>query len=105
MKVAVVGATGKTGSRIVTELLSRAHEVVAIARNLASLPDLPQLTGKVDNLSDPAKTAALIGGTDALVSAYAPPPENTDELVDVTARLVASVKQAAVPRLIVVGGA
>ncbi len=33
VKVAVLGSTGKSGSRIITELLNRGHSVVAIARD------------------------------------------------------------------------
>ena len=33
MKIVLYGATGKAGSRILTELLGRGHEVVAIVRN------------------------------------------------------------------------
>ena len=44
-------------------------------------------------------------GADAVVSAYQPPADNTDALVDVTRREIDAVKKAAVPRLVVVGGA
>ena len=33
MKIVLYGATGKAGSRILTELLARGHEVVAVVRN------------------------------------------------------------------------
>jgi uncharacterized protein len=105
MKVVVIGGTGRAGSRIVSELLSRGHEIVAAARNVAKLASTGNLTAKQDDLADPAKTAELIRGADAVVSAYAPSPENTDELLGVTARLIEAVKIAGVPRLIVVGGA
>jgi len=32
--MALIGATGQVGSRILTELLRRAHQVTAIARNV-----------------------------------------------------------------------
>jgi uncharacterized protein YbjT (DUF2867 family) len=38
MNVVVYGATGKSGSRIVSELLSRGHNVTAVARNPVDLP-------------------------------------------------------------------
>jgi uncharacterized protein len=105
VNVAVVGATGRAGSRIVTELLARGHTVIAVARDPAKVAEAENLTVKQDNLADPAKTAALIGQADGLVSAYAPPSDNTDELLVVTARLIDTVKKAGIPRLIVVGGA
>ena len=33
MKIALIGASGKAGSRVLAELLSRGHIVTAIARN------------------------------------------------------------------------
>jgi uncharacterized protein len=105
MNVAVIGATGRAGSRIVAELLARGHKVIGVARDVTKLTPAENLTVREDDLADPAKTADLIGDVDALVSAYAPPPGNTDELVAVTARLVETVKKAGIPRLIVVGGA
>ena len=38
MKVAVIGATGNVGSRIVTELLRRGHEVTGVAPILDRFP-------------------------------------------------------------------
>jgi putative NADH-flavin reductase len=50
--------------------------------------------------------AETIAGADAVVSAYAPPPDNTDALLDVTKRQIEAVKKAGgKARLIVVGGA
>jgi putative NADH-flavin reductase len=63
------------------------------------------VTVKQDDLSDASKTAATIRGADAVVSAYAPPPDNTDAIVAVTERQIKAVKQAGVGRLVVVGGA
>ena len=36
-KIAIVGATGKAGSRIMKEALDRGHEVTAIVRNTSKL--------------------------------------------------------------------
>jgi putative NADH-flavin reductase len=38
MKIAIIGATGNVGSRLVDEALSRGHQVTAVARNAARLP-------------------------------------------------------------------
>jgi hypothetical protein len=106
MRVVVYGATGNSGREIVKELLSRGHEVVAVARNVASVPAQPKLTAKTDDLSNVDKIAETIAGADAVVSAYAPPPDNTDALLDVTRRQIEAVKKAGgKARLIVVGGA
>jgi hypothetical protein len=106
MRVVVYGATGNSGREIVKELLARGHEVVAVARNVASVPAQPKLTAKTDDLSNVDTIAATIAGADAVVSAYAPPPDNTDALLDVTRRQIEAVKKAGgKARLIVVGGA
>jgi len=37
MKLALVGATGRVGARILTEALARGHDVTAIARHVETL--------------------------------------------------------------------
>jgi putative NADH-flavin reductase len=105
MRVVVYGATGNSGREIVKELLSRGHEVVAVARDVAKVPAQPKLTATTDDLSNVDKIAKTIAGADVVVSAYAPPPDNTDALIDVTKRQIDAVKKAGHARLIVVGGA
>jgi len=105
MNVALYGSTGKAGSRILMELVSRGHRVTAIARNPARLQGITGISTKEDDLSNTSKVAEAIEGADAVISAYGPPPDNTEEIVDVTQRLVEAVKQAGRPRLLVVGGA
>jgi putative NADH-flavin reductase len=51
MKVALYGSTGKAGSRILKELVSRGHRVTAIARNPAKLEGVAGITTKKDDLS------------------------------------------------------
>ena len=103
MNAVVIGATGKTGSRIVTELLRRGHTVTAVARDVSKLRE--DVTGKQNDLSDVDSIAAILTGETAVVSAYGPPYEDTDQLIWVTERLIAAVKKAGKARLIVVGGA
>ncbi len=99
-------ATGNAGREIVKELLSRGHAVVAVARNVASLEAKPGLTTKTDDLSNVETIAAILAGADAVVSAYAPPPDNTDALLEVTKRQIEAVEKAGgKARLLVVGGA
>lgn len=106
MKVVLYGATGKAGSRILKELVRCGHKVVAVARKI-NAKELPLgVEGVQDDLSDVNKIAAIITGADALVSAYAPPFSDTDQLVAVTEREIAAVKKVGGNiRLIVVGGA
>jgi putative NADH-flavin reductase len=104
MNVVLYGATGKSGIRILTELLARNHNVTAVARNPVGLP--ANVKTVKDDLSGVNKIASLISGSDAVISAYAPPPDDTDQLLGVTERLIEAVRKAGKNiRLIVVGGA
>lgn len=105
MNVVVYGATGNSGSEIVKELLSRGHKVTGVARNVDSLKAEKGLTATTDDLSNVDAIAGIIKGADAVVSAYQPPANNTDALIDVTERQIEAVKKAGGPRLLVVGGA
>jgi putative NADH-flavin reductase len=103
MKVVLYGATGNSGQRILQELANRGHEVTAVARNISKLPSTVKAVQ--DDLSNVDTITSVIAGADVVVSAYAPPQENTDALLGVTERQISAVKKAGVPRLIVVGGA
>lgn len=103
MNVVLFGATGNAGSRILQELISRGHQVTAVARNISKLP--PNVKAKQDDLSNVDTIASIIHGADAVISAYAPPQDNTDALLGVTEREIAAAKKAGNVRLIVVGGA
>ena len=106
MKVALYGATGNSGSRILKELVSRGHQVIAIVRNPAKLPQpAPGVVIKQDDLSDSKKIAAAINGAEAVISAYAPPQDDVDAIVGVTQRQVEALNHGSKVRLIVVGGA
>ena len=117
MKIVLYGATGAAGSRILTELLSRGHEVVAVVRNLDKDPDKlapnDSLTVQQGDLSSLDGIVEAIGGAQAVVSAYGPPADKTGQLIEVTRREIAAVQQVSqqasspehAPRLIVVGGA
>jgi len=105
MNVIVYGATGNSGSEIVKELLRRGHKVTGVARHVEKLKDQQGITAKTDDLSNVDAIASIIKGADVVVSAYQPPADNTDALIDVTKREVEAVKKAGGPRLVVVGGA
>jgi putative NADH-flavin reductase len=106
MKVALYGATGKAGSRILKELVSRGHHVTALVRDPAKVSQLgPAVVVKENDLSDPKKIAAAIDGAEAVISAYGSPPDDPEAIVGVTQRQVEALSHGAKARLIVVGGA
>jgi putative NADH-flavin reductase len=105
MHIALYGATGKSGSRILTELLSRGHQVTAIVRDPAKLAPQPGLTVVEGDVSSAQEIASKIKGVDAVVSAYGPPANDTDQLLPVTEHFIEAVKETGTPRFLVVGGA
>jgi putative NADH-flavin reductase len=105
LKVILYGATGKAGSVILKELVDRGHSVVAAARTPEKVQKLKNVTAVQDDLSNPVKTASIVKGADAVVSAYGPPHDDTTQIIGATNRLVQGIEQAGGPRLIVVGGA
>jgi uncharacterized protein len=105
MKIALCGATGRAGSRILNELVKRGHQVVAIVREAGSPPSRAGVVVAVDDLTDSGRTAETIKGADGFISAYAPPPDDLEELVRVTKRLVEATDRSGVNRFLMVGGA
>lgn len=97
MKIAVLGASGRAGSEITKEAAARGHEVLAIARNPGKIVTSESTTAAAGDASDPEALAALIAGSDAVISALH---------FDVTAEtLLSAIRKAGVPRLLVTGGA
>jgi putative NADH-flavin reductase len=98
MKTALIGVTGRVGSRLLAELLRRGHHVTGIARNTGKLAGQPGLVPKNADADQPAQLAPLLAGHDAVISAlkFATTDAKT---------LIAAVKQAGGRRLLVVGGA
>ena len=98
MKVALIGASGNVGSRILTELLNRGHEVTSIARHPEKLQRHDRLDAKQGDINDEAGLAPLLAGHDAVISAVKFQSANPQSLIG-------AVKKAGVKRLLVVGGA
>jgi uncharacterized protein len=97
MKIAVIGASGRGGSRIVAELVRRGHEVTAIARNPEKVVAQAQVTPKKGDLYDPG-ISALLAGHDAVVSAVHFLDSDPDTLIE-------AVRASGVKRYFVMGGA
>lgn len=98
MRIALIGATGNAGSRILAELSDRGHAVTAISRNPAKTPALPGVTARQGDVFDQAGLAAILAGHDAVISAV-------HFLASDAKTLIGAVKTSGVPRYLVVGGA
>jgi putative NADH-flavin reductase len=97
--IAILGISGRVGSRIANELLARGHTVTGIARNIDKVQPQPGLALKQADATRLDALVPLLRGHDAVVSAthFAGGTDATTA--------VAAAKQADVPRLLVVGGA
>lgn len=98
MSIALIGASGNVGSRILKELSDRGHAVTAIARNPANIAKLPKVIAKQGDVFDKAALSDLLRGHDIVISAVHFTASDPRTLVD-------AVKAAGVKRYIVVGGA
>lgn len=98
MKVALLGASGMVGSRILAELSRRGHQVTALARHPGKIAALPGVTSKAVDAFDQTALAAALSGHDAAISAV-------HFTASDPAVLIGAAKASGVPRYLVVGGA
>ncbi len=97
-KIALIGASGNAGARILKELSERGHAVTAIARNPEKIATLPQVTAVKGDVFDKDGLAALLKGHDAVISAVHFTASDPQRLID-------AVRASGVKRYLVVGGA
>ena len=109
MKIALIGASGMIGSRILQEALDRGHWVTAIVRHPEKIETQHEhlTVAKGDALNE-AELSALLRGHDAVVSAFGidwARPETYPNFSKAATTIINSAKQAGVRRVISVGGA
>src|SRR5271168_5427854 len=98
MKIAVIGASGNAGSRIVAELAGRGHAITAVARRAEKIAPLPNVSARQGDVLDQAGLTKLLAGHDVAVS-------SVHFLDSDPERLIAAAKASSVGRYLVVGGA
>lgn len=98
-KIAILGITGRAGSRIAAELLKRGHTVTGLARNVDGVLPQSGLAVQAADATNADALAPLLRGHDAVVSAT-----RFDGGSD-AATLIDAAHQAGISRLLVVGGA
>ena len=105
MRLAIVGATGRTGRKATEQALTRGHNVTAIVRN-SSLEDKDGLRVV---LADPCKIEELVPafmGHDAVISCLGHRPGGNPWLVrDAAATTLQAMQQVGLKRFIIVSGA
>ncbi len=98
MKVALIGASGQAGSRLLAELVRRGHQVTAIGRHPEKIASGPNVVARRGDVFDRAGLAALLEGHDAVVSAVRFTASDPGLLIE-------AVRDSGVKRYFVVGGA
>jgi putative NADH-flavin reductase len=109
MKLFVLGATGKTGSEIVSLALARGHQVTAFVRSPEKLSPAGSLTIVKGDPRDPENMAAALRGHDAVLSAIGPHPREalrpSTLVTDCARATVKAMTMSGVPRLAIVSAA
>ena len=108
MKMAIIGANGKIGSRIAAEALSRGHQVTGIARNPEGGIGNENISWIKTDALQTEELAAALKGQDALISAFGIDwhnPASFPLFSQVARSVIAAAKKAGVKRVINVGGA
>src|ERR1700683_4587313 len=105
MRVAVIGASGRTGRATVKHALAAGLDVVSVMRNPSSAP--PGTTVAQADARDQEALAAGVKGADAVVSCLGHVARDQDPtmLRDGATALVAAMASARVPRLVAVSAA
>ncbi|WP_149716091.1 NAD(P)-dependent oxidoreductase [Campylobacter concisus] len=101
MKIAIIGANGKSGTNLVNEALKQGYDVTAIVRN----KEYKNESVKVIYKDIFELTKANLAGFDAVISAFAAWSEETFALHKKVATHLVNLLEGTSTRLIVVGGA
>ncbi len=102
MKIALIGASGKVGSKILNEALNRGHDVTAVIHTHDLALDHPKLTKKKGDLLDPDGLSEVLAGHDAVVASNNP---GLEKELAASKSMLKAVKKSGVKRFILVGGA
>lgn len=97
MKVALIGATGKVGTPLTRELVSRGHTVTAITTHPEDVLELPGVTAVAGDANDRGALPGLLAGHDVVISSIQFRKTDHDALIE-------SVKASSVARYFVNGG-
>jgi putative NADH-flavin reductase len=109
MKIAIMGATGMIGSKLLEEAIDRGHVVTAVSRHATKLPAHDRVRPVEADVLDTKAIADAFSGQDAILHAFAPPRLSVEERVAQqragTRSIIAAAKSAGVLRILAVGGA
>ena len=105
MKIAIFGATGKTGIELVKQALEQGHAVTAFVRDPARLAiENENLTFVTGDVFDPSSVAKAVEGQDSVICALGAGSELKKTTVRTTGtiNIISSMQKNNIKRLIVV---
>ena len=107
MKLAVFGASGRTGKPLLEQALAAGHEVAAFVRDPSKLGmSHERLTVVEGDVKDSAKVREAVAGTDAVLSALGHTKSSAKDVQTVgTENIVAAMQECGVRRLVSLTGA
>lgn len=108
MKIAIIGATGYVGSKLLAEAVDRKHQVTALVSRPERVPANPLVHAEKTDVVDTNALASQLKGYDLVITAFsghAQGEQTYDYYVRGFKSIIAAAKQAHVKRLLVVGGA
>lgn len=98
LNIALIGASGKIGSKIAAELISRGHTVTGIARAPEKIATVTGLSAAAGDITQPEQAAEVLKGHDAVISAASFIPGESEKLIE-------TIRLSGVNRFLMIGGA
>lgn len=103
MRIAVIGASGTIGSRIVSEAVRRGHQVIAVSRREGAVQSVPGVTAVRADARSADDLTALSADHEVIVVSVSARKEGDSPIPDVVRTVAENL--GADTRLFVVGGA
>ncbi|WP_128655599.1 NAD(P)-dependent oxidoreductase [Paenibacillus sp. 598K] len=73
MKIAVIGATGGTGKKVIERALEAGHDVIAVARRPEAVKGADRVVIRRGDVYDAASMVDALSGAEAVISCIGPP--------------------------------
>ena len=107
MKLAIFGASGRTGRPLVQQALDAEHDVIALVRTPATFPlKHERLTVVQGDVLNPADVDKVVQGADTVLSVLGHSKNSPKDMQTVaTKNILAAMETYGVPRLVILSGA
>lgn len=107
--IAILGATGKTGRRVLDRALAAGHDVRVLVRDPDKLPQAtrvhPSLTIVQGDVLDGAVVDRVVGGSDVVLALFGQVKGSSKTLqADGTANIVSAMSRSGVRRIVTLSG-